>query len=115
MTRRLHGRTTKKTAKIARDWRHIKWKGSLFHYNAKEEQDGAIMPKLVTFRGRPVAKKTPLGGNKLRLTFYAPQVGQRGAQLVVTRTEWSRHGSEQFFPASAMPDVRALAAEAEAS
>lgn len=68
------------------------------------------MPKLVTFKGRPVKKKTPVGNQELRLTFYTAVAGARGPQEIVSRQDWETYGQEQYFPAGQMPDVREIAA-----
>jgi hypothetical protein len=69
------------------------------------------MPELITFRGRPIKRRsrTPSG---LHLVFFSAVRGIPGLRLDVTEDEWNAHGRIEFFPDGQKPDVRALAARA---
>lgn len=72
------------------------------------------MPLLVSYRGRPIRDRRRVG-DRLRLTFFNRIPGERCRVVIVSQSQWQRHGTIQFFPKEQMPDVRALAAQAESA
>jgi hypothetical protein len=73
--------------------------------------DEILVPQLVTYKGRPIKRRTSVvrdGQRGLALIFYAPKVGQQGDSLFVTDAEWQQDGKVE--QCAQKPDVRALAA-----
>ena len=66
-----------------------------------------FLPLLITFQGKPVKRRQRIG-NRLKLLFYSPTLGQPGQQLTVTQDEWRKFGRVQFVTRDQMPDVRRL-------
>jgi hypothetical protein len=68
------------------------------------------MPLLVLFRGRPV-KRVSRVGDRIRLIFFNPVLGQPGELTFVSVDEWRAGRSTRFRPGADMPDRRAMAAQ----
>jgi hypothetical protein len=68
------------------------------------------MPLLVTFNKRPIKRRrrVPAG---LLLTFFSPNRGWRGDQLLISDDEWIEYGRVESLPYDQFPDIRALARE----
>lgn len=55
------------------------------------------MSLLVTYCGRRVKRRRRVGQH-LKIRFYAQTPGQPGPAIVVSQSEWQRHGRIQILP-----------------
>lgn len=75
------------------------------------------MPLLKTYKGHPVAhmrrrKTADASEPSITLKLVSTRPGGERPKLVISQEDWDAHGTETFYEANEMPDVRELAKSA---